>query len=308
MRPILESLTEELVDWRLAAYSKNHGFIDAAVGESAFEAKVSHSGGNPILFIPEKSKEPSRPVGPTQVQLPDGSRWEFKFVKVACNVAKPVGEPGNQLSDLLREWFGPDAGLPGTDFKVSFESKDGVWHARPHGTSQPSVESPAKVTGAVDLPLETTVDESARYTTHVPVYDLSIAAGGWGPESVPEPIGWVEVPGHRLSNGMFVAQVCGQSMEPNISDGAWCLFRPCPAGSRQGRLVLVQVNTHADPEDGGRYTIKRYHSTKTSDEEGWQHETIELQPLNPEYSTLPISPKDADDLRIIGEFVSVIGE
>ena len=83
---------------------------------------------------------------------------------------------------------------------------------------------------------------------------------------------------------------------------------PAPPDPRQGRLLLVQVNTHIDPEDGGRYTIKRYHSTKRSDEEGWQHQTIELQPLNPEYSTIHISADEADDLRIIGEFVSVIRE
>ncbi|MHB8951915.1 MAG: DEAD/DEAH box helicase family protein [Pirellulaceae bacterium] len=308
LQPVLESLTEELVDWRLAAYSKSHGFVDADEGEVTFEAKVSHAGGRPILFIPEKSKEPGRPIGPTNVQLPDGSRWEFKFVKVACNVAKLVGEPGNQLSDLLREWFGPDAGLPGTDFAVLFESKDGVWHARPRGSSPPSVERRAKTRADAKLPIETAIDESARYTTHVPVYDLSVSAGGWGPDGVPQSIGWVEVQGHKLSKGMFVAQVLGRSMEPRISDGAWCLFRPCPAGSRQGRLVLVQVNTHIDPEDGGRYIIKRYHSTKRSDEEGWQHQTIELQPLNSEYSTIHISADEADDLRVFWEFVSVIRE
>ena len=172
-----------------------------------------------------------------------------------------------------------------------------------------SVEQPAKAKARpARLPLETTIEESARYTTHVPVYDLSVAAGGWGPEGVPESIGWIEVQGHRLSDGMFAAQVSGRSMEPRICDGEWCLFRPCPAGSRQDRLLLVQVNTHIDPEDGGRYTIKRYHSTKRSDEEGWQHQTIELQPLNPEYSTIHISAEDAEDIRIIGEFVSVIRE
>ena len=74
----------------------------------------------------------------------------------------------------------------------------------------------------MELPIETIIDESARYTTHVPVYDLSVAAGRWGPEGVPESIGWVEVQGHSLSDGMFVAQVWGRSMEPRISDGAWC--------------------------------------------------------------------------------------
>jgi hypothetical protein len=29
-------------------------------------------------------------------------------------------------------------------------------------------------------------------------------------------------------------------MEPLIPDGSWCLFRPCPAGSREDRVVLMQ--------------------------------------------------------------------
>ena len=257
--------------------------------------------------MPEKSKQPHRPFGPTEINLPNGERWEFKFVKVACNVATPLGGSGNQLADLLREWFGPDAGLPGTDFKVLFETRDGNWHARPIDVPI-SRRRADRTNQKIDwqLPLEPSVDKSARYTTHVPVYDLSVAAGGWGPEGAPESIGWTEVEGHTLSDGMFVAQVSGRSMEPKIQSGEWCLFKPCPAGSRQNRLLLVQVNTHIDPEEGGRYTIKRYHSTKMVSEEGWQHQTIELQPLNPEYPTIDISEEDAADLRVIGEFVSVL--
>ena len=101
---------------------------------------------------------------------------------------------------------------------------------------------------------------AARYTTHVPVYDLTAAAGFWGPESVPEEIGWTEVPGVSLKPGMFVARVTGTSMEPLIPDGSWCLFRPCPAGSREGRIVLVQLGTDGAGENGGRFTVKKYHS------------------------------------------------
>ncbi len=55
---------------------------------------------------------------------------------------------------------------------------------------------------------------ASRYTTHVPVYDLTAAAGFWGPESVPEEIGWTEVPGVSLKPGMVVARVTGPAMEP----------------------------------------------------------------------------------------------
>lgn len=306
LKPTLESLTEELVDWRLAAYATSRRLTGAEDGELAFEAKVSHSGGRPILFLPEQKTLPGRPIGPTRVQLPDGDQWQFKFVKVACNVAAPVGQKGNRLGELLQKWFGKDAGLPGTHFTVRFESKGGRWKVAPSNAFAAVVDEPAEPTNDWLLSIADRVPNAAKYTTHVPVYDLTAAAGGWGDAGVPTEIGWIAVPGQKLGQGMFVARVIGRSMEPKIPSGAWCLLRPCPMGSREGRLLLIQLSTHADPEDGGRYTVKRYRSTKRMDEDGWQHATIELQPLNPDYQPIRVAAEDADDLRIIGEFVAVI--
>ena len=51
---------------------------------------------------------------------------------------------------------------------------------------------------------------------------------------------WVAVDArHRLRPGMFVAQVVGQSMEPAIPDGAYCVFRAPVEGTRDGKTVLV---------------------------------------------------------------------
>jgi len=312
LRPALESMTEELVDWRLAAYSKSRRLIESPQGELAFEAKVSHANGRPILFLPDKTKVPGRPVGLTTVELPSGEQWEFKFVKVACNVAKPAGEPENQLGTLLRKWFGQNAGLPGTSFTVRFETKQGQWHITPIDAVTEAVEDEVAPEEIVEptLEIESEVSPESQYATHVPVYDLFVAAGDWGIEGSPTTIGWIEASKHPLREGMFAAQVTGHSMEPALPSGSWCLFRPCPAGSRQGKLLLVQVNTHLDPEDGGRYTVKRYHSTKQIHEEGWTHQTIELQPLNPDpkYQPITITEDDAESIRVVGEFVAVIGE
>jgi phage repressor protein C with HTH and peptisase S24 domain len=106
---------------------------------------------------------------------------------------------------------------------------------------------------------------------------------------------------------MFAAKVLGNSMEPRIPNDSLCLFRPCPKGSKQNRLLLVQVNTHLDPVDGGRYTVKKYVSTKASNDDGWEHETISLVPINPAFEPIRIMPEDAQDLRVVGEFVEVIG-
>ncbi len=81
-----------------------------------------------------------------------------------------------------------------------------------------------------------------RYTTCVPLVPLKAAAGAFGePQAIDEDgdFEWVAVESsHRLAPGMFVAQVVGQSMEPVIPDGAWCLFRAPVEGTRQGKTVL----------------------------------------------------------------------
>ena len=96
-------------------------------------------------------------------------------------------------------------------------------------------------------------------------------------------------------------------MEPKIKDGSWCLFRPCPQGSREGRIVLVQFNSLGDLDDGGRFTIKKYHSAKSVSEDGWKHERIELLPLNPDYDPITVEPHEGPEMMVIGEFVASIG-
>ncbi len=144
-----------------------------------------------------------------------------------------------------------------------------------------------------------------------PVYDPTAAAGIWGPESVQEEIGWTEVPGVAVKPGMFVARVMGTSMEPLIPDGSWCLFRPCPAGSREGRIVLVQFASLGAGENGGRFTVKKYHSELSTDlavtADCWRHDRIEFLPVNPAFEPITLEPEDAGHLAIVGEFANVWG-
>jgi superfamily II DNA or RNA helicase/diadenosine tetraphosphate (Ap4A) HIT family hydrolase/HKD family nuclease len=92
LRPDFESMTAELVDYRLAHYAKTRIGKAAELSAGRFVAKVSHSGGKPILRLPTVEELPGRPIGPTIATLPDGSQWVFKFVKIACNVASPPGK------------------------------------------------------------------------------------------------------------------------------------------------------------------------------------------------------------------------
>ena len=312
LKPAFCAMSSEIVEYRLAHYISTR--LPAANQDEedfSFLGKVSHTNGKPILFIPEQTNCPQRPVGPTEVRLPNGQSWEFRFVKVACNVATPKGTNNNLLAELLREWFGSDAGLPGTNFTVQFSLKDGTWNAQPTNTGailkpENAEELPKKTEKALPFELyENEATGSVENPSRVPVYDLEAAAGSWGPEQTPNNIGWAQIE-DNLSAGSFIAYVSGCSMEPRIPSGSWCLFRPVPIGSRQGRTMLVQFNSLADPENGGRYTVKIYHSEKTIAEDGWQHQYVELRPLNPDFEAITITEEIADELLVVGEFVRVL--
>lgn len=156
-----------------------------------------------------------------------------------------------------------------------------------------------------------------EFVTHLPRYSLAVAAGPFLENPEVQAEGWEEAPpGLRLSAGMFVARITGRSMEPLIPDGALCVFRRFGAGSRQGRLVLVEALGRGDND---RYTVKRYYSEKKSSQTAetqktragdendpeWKHSEIRLEPLNPEFETWALDP-DEERYRILAEFVQVL--
>ncbi|MBK6277973.1 MAG: DUF3427 domain-containing protein [Gammaproteobacteria bacterium] len=64
----------------------------------------------------------------------NGARYSANFVQVAVNVIREDGVEGNQLPTLLRGWFGPSAGAPGTRHQVRLiHSPDGEWVLEPLG-------------------------------------------------------------------------------------------------------------------------------------------------------------------------------
>ena len=115
---------------------------------------------------------------------------------------------------------------------------------------------------------------------------------------------WHRAPsGLRLTEDLFAAWVVGRSMEPLIPDGSLCVFRANVRGTRQGKRLLIEKFDETD--FAARYTVKRYTSVKVSgaDEDEWAHETIRLEPLNPEFEAFDLAP---DAFRVVAEFVEVL--
>ena len=88
------------------------------------------------------------------------------------------------------------------------------------------------------------------------------------------------------------------------------VFRRFGAGSRQGKLVLVEAQGRGDND---RYTVKRYHSEKrqTNAEPDadanpeWTHARIRLEPLNPAFEAWDLDA-DEERYRVLAEFVQVL--
>ena len=146
-----------------------------------------------------------------------------------------------------------------------------------------------------------------RYVNAVPVLDLEIAAGAFSHEQWIDECKWAELPEPFVAKeGFFVAKVVGESMNKRIPNGSWCVFKESPG--RQGRVVLVQHRKIQDPETG-QYTVKIFESKKSGSEDSWLHEQIILRPDSREsgFKEIVLQRDDAAELRVIGEFVAVVG-
>ena len=154
--------------------------------------------------------------------------------------------------------------------------------------------------------------EVKPYVNAVPLFDLKIAAGHFSEEQLvsDELIEWVQLPERfKIGPGCFVAQVVGESMNRRVPNGAWCLFRANPVGSRQGKVVVVEHRQISDADTGARVTVKLYQSEKVPTEEGeWRHSRIVLKPDSTEkrYCPIVLDPVEAENLKVVAEYIEVI--
>jgi hypothetical protein len=155
-----------------------------------------------------------------------------------------------------------------------------------------------------------TAEERAAGVAAVPVVDLRIAAGGFSDAQAPGDVAqrWAALPDWVTpAPDLFVARVMGESMNRRIPGGSWNLFRAAPAGTREGKVVVAQHRSIADPDTGGRYTVKRYRSEKVADADGgWRHTRIVLQPETdrPGYApiVLELGPEQ-DEVQVVAEWL-----
>lgn len=143
----------------------------------------------------------------------------------------------------------------------------------------------------------------------IPFYDLKIAAGSFSELQSPENIQYVELdPPISNPDNYFACRVIGESMNKIIPNGSICLFEKNVYGSRNGRIVLVEMTDFIDADFGSQYTIKEYSSKKTTSAESWRHEEITLLPKSTQaYNPIVLRDEETTRLSIVGVFVKVLG-
>ncbi|RMG17221.1 MAG: DEAD/DEAH box helicase, partial [Planctomycetota bacterium] len=255
-------LTAELVDYRLAQYRRrrrNH-----EIG-GVFECRLLWNKRDPILKLPSRKRRPDLPEGETDVRLPDGTLWRFRFASKFCNVARPVGTQRNRLPDLLRGWFGPSAGRPGTQFEVRFSPSPDGWWVEPLGSRA------ATLAGSAILAFPT----------------LQAAAGRVAePLTSPVPGERIQLPGSFDPERHAAVRATGDSMNGGptpIRDGDWLVLEWQRAASFETLAGKVALVAREDPERGPVHLLKRIART----EQGF-----ELRSDNPSHPSLPTNSSD----------------
>ena len=122
--------------------------------------------------------------------------------------------------------------------------------------------------------------------------------------------GWITWPNHPdFREGMFVAKVNGRAMEPEIPNGAYCLFAPASSGSREGRTLLVYNNAirGRDPLTGDAYTLRTYHAQKAVDgSEDFRHTKVTLRATHSDFEPIVFTAMEESDVWVLGEFVRAL--
>ena len=139
----------------------------------------------------------------------------------------------------------------------------------------------------------------------VPLYTLRAACGKFSGEGLWEEEGWIDASGNGFTpnpKSHFAVRAKGNSMYPKIKDSDICIFEwyNQVGGTREGDIVLAECNGIDDEA-----TIKKYHSVKKQCEDGsWEHEKIQLIPLNKDYDVIELDSEYR--YRTIGIFKCVL--
>lgn len=240
-------------------------------------------GPDPLRAVGRRIAELRRSRGLTQEQLAALAKMGWKNYQRI--------EAGYNIT--LRTLFGLAAVLEVPAFELL--RPVGARHA---GAADDELSGLAMVVGSVREAHETPT------TFEVPVLSLGVAAGYLRAPATVEVLAWCALRSRRKRppKGTFVARVIGDSMQPLIPRGAWCVFGPVGSSDLVGRVLLVEHRGVVDSDTGGSFAVKRVASITGRHAE----RRVTLEPLNRRYRSVSIDVTEDEELRPVAELVEVL--
>ncbi|WP_417620085.1 DUF3427 domain-containing protein [Oceanihabitans sediminis] len=151
-------------------------------------------------------------------------------------------------------------------------------------------------------------EEQTETKHHIPFYDFYAAAGSFSEMQSNKDYNLIPVPERYATEDYFACKVVGESMNKIIANGSICLFKKYSGGSRNGKIVLVEYFDFQDPDFNSAFTVKTYTSQKNVTEESYLHLSIMLKPnsYDSKYPDIIIDKDNAENMRVVGEFIKVL--
>jgi superfamily II DNA or RNA helicase/HKD family nuclease len=222
-----------------------------------------------------------------------------------------MGEVSPELNKVEQTTIPNDNGKKLSVVKIRFNLADPVIPSMYNYLQEKSAVKNVKPTktGKV-IPIQQSLSFEEELRNPIPLYDFYAAAGTFSELQSEKSFTLIEGPENNSSNDYFACKIIGESMNRVIPNGSICLFKPYTGGSRNGKIVLVENMDIQDPDFNSAFTIKTYSSEKSVSEETWGHTSIVLRPnsYDSSYQNIIITEENAEEMRVVGEFVEILKE
>jgi superfamily II DNA or RNA helicase/SOS-response transcriptional repressor LexA len=150
--------------------------------------------------------------------------------------------------------------------------------------------------------------ESKESSFKIPLFDFYAAAGSFSEMQSSMDYELIPCDEKYSTDEYFACKIVGESMNKTIPNNSIAIFKKYTNGSRNGKIVLVEHRDIQDNDFNSQFTVKKYESEKSFNEEGWVHRQILLKPnsYDSSYEDIIITEENADGMKVIGEFIKVL--
>lgn len=209
------------------------------------------------------------------------------------------------IPDSIEQSYMPDSKLPVVHFKFHLQQPviDSIYNYITTDKKTKPIDKNILFESKIILPAD------KNHQNLIPFYDFYAAAGTFSEMQSEKNFTLIEgAENIKPNNSYFACKIIGESMNRVIPNGSVCLFKTYNGGSRNGKIVLIENMDIQDLDFNSAFTIKTYSSEKLVSEEGWEHTSIVLRPnsFDTSYKNIIINKDNATEMKIVGEFVSII--